>query len=330
MQVLIPAGGQGTRLRPLTLRIPKPLLPLGTAPILTHILKGVPAGVTAVPIITPGLVGPFQSWQTTLNGRTRVELFVEEPDREAPGPVAGLLQCLRSRAVAEDVVIVMGDSVLPFSLDEFAPRDRDHASARLAAYRLPAGEDASRFGVLEVTSGGRLASFQEKPASPRSNLVFTGCLYLPARLVPQLLQCDPSRMPQMGDMVSELDRLGEPVDVFEVRGEWHDIGTFSSYLAAHRPLLDQARLEALRVEGCVVEGTVYVHPEARAIRSHLRDTVLWRGAEVSDSDLTQCIVEVGVQVRGTRANASHFGLPAGADTGRALSGSPNIPTPYGH
>src|SRR4051794_31705146 len=119
MQILIPAGGRGVRLRPLTEFCPKPLLPLGDRPILSHIVDALP-DVPIHVLVRQEVAADFQAWQAAAPVGRRVRLFVEPEATTGPaGPVVALATCLAERAVEDDVLILMGDSILPFDLPDF-------------------------------------------------------------------------------------------------------------------------------------------------------------------------------------------------------------------
>ena len=77
MHVVIPAGGRGTRLRPLTNEIPKPLLPLGDRPILTRIVESLPPEVPVTVLVTSELHAAFAAWAGTLPAGHPVRVHVE-------------------------------------------------------------------------------------------------------------------------------------------------------------------------------------------------------------------------------------------------------------
>jgi len=296
MHVLIPAGGRGVRLRPITNHSPKPLLPLGDRPILNRILDNVPVEYPVTLLVSPDVEADFRAWQATQTGPRRVQVYVERPRPEGlRGPVVALADCLDELGIDDDLLIMMGDSVLPFTVSDFFAGG-PNGLARLAAYELPRREDASRFGVLEIAPGDRVATFEEKPARPRSSWVFTGCLHVPRRLLSALRGIAAAGAPQMGHLVSGLLERREEVDVFRVSGEWHDIGTFESYLAAHRSLATEASREALYSRGNSVEGVVYVHPEAEVRGSRLRNTLIFAASRLIDVSLDSCIVRPRVEL----------------------------------
>jgi NDP-sugar pyrophosphorylase family protein len=291
MHILIPAGGRGVRLRPLTSLCPKPLLPLGDRPILTRIIENLPSDLPKTILVPPSLEEPFQRWRETLPERRNVRLYVEPVAADGPrGPVAAIAGCLAEMKIEDDLLMLMGDSLMPFTVRQFLGRGLN-GSPRLAAYPLPDIREASRFGVVEIDRHGYVTSFEEKPAQPRSPWVFTGCLYLPVRLLDSLRRMVHESPPEMGEVVSGYVQRGERVEVFPVTGEWHDIGTFESYLQAHRALLPDARRQWLVSQGNRLDGSVYVHPSATVTNSRLTDCIVFAGARVVETELTSCIVQ---------------------------------------
>jgi glucose-1-phosphate thymidylyltransferase len=302
MHILIPAGGRGVRLRPLTHYAPKPLLPLGDRPILTRIVENVPRECPVTVLVSPALEVDFRRWQETLPGDRDVRVYVEPGTREAggqpggpAGPVVAIAECLEAGGVADDLVILMGDSLLPFTLEQFLGGQRGD-TLRLAAYELSDIRDASRFGVVEIGDGDTVASFEEKPPQPRSPWVFMGCLYIPARLLPMLHEIAAGRPPQMGHLVAGYLERGERVEVYRATEAWHDIGTFGSYLEAHRALLSPGQRQSLVSLQNHLEGIVYVHPTAQVSGSRLHNCIVLAGAEVKDAVLTDCVVHPRVSV----------------------------------
>src|SRR5438309_1248056 len=83
---------------------------------------------------------------------------------------------------------------------------------------LPNLREASRFGVVEIGPEGSLLSFEEKPPQPRSPWVFTGCLFLPARLLPQVRSLARNYPPQMGHLVAAFLAQGERVEAHRATG----------------------------------------------------------------------------------------------------------------
>jgi ADP-glucose pyrophosphorylase len=192
-------------------------------------------------------------------------------------------------------MILMGDSLLPFTAAEFMAKGAAD-TARVAAYQLKDQAQASQFGVIEIGNGDVVRSFEEKPAQPRSAWVFTGCLYLPKRLAGSLNSSATAELTQFGHLVAHHLHGGERITVFRTSGEWHDIGTVGGYLRAHRSLLSDERREALLSEGNHLSESVYVHPSAVVSGSRLRNCVISAGARIIGADLTNCVVQPQVAI----------------------------------
>lgn len=297
MHVLIPAGGKGARLRPLTDEQPKPLLPLGDRPILSHIVGSIPRTNPITVIVTAGLEAQFRAWQAERHPDRDLRIFTETPPAggSPPGPVSALAECVEALGVREDVLVMMGDSVHPFHWGDFLQSCRPHR-AQIAAYELPQPADARRFGVVEFTSEGQLTRFEEKPDRPRSRWIFTGCLHLPATLLRRLPEIAARRLPQMGQLVAAYLEAGDEVTVFRLSGEWHDIGTFQSYLRAHRGTMPGTEMDRLRAAGNRLEGVVYVHPSARISDSKLRNCVISGNSVIRNAELTDCVIRANTVI----------------------------------
>jgi NDP-sugar pyrophosphorylase family protein len=298
MQVLILAGGRGTRLRPLTDGCPKPLLQLGDRPILTHIVEQLPAGLAVTVIVSPWMKGQFRQWQESLSAPWSARVYVELLHVHGPlGPVGALAACVDEIGIDDDLLVLMGDSRLPFRLDEFLA-GADPQALRIAAHQLPDPTRASEHEVIEIGSDGLVSRFEEKPARPRSPWIFTGCLYLPRRLIGALPRRRPTGGMNAGDLLTWFLRRDERIEVLRSTGEWHDLSTLETYLAAHHSLLSEARRQSLLAHGNFLEGVVYVHPSARVAGSVLADCVIMAGARVRNARLTSCVVQSHAAVRG--------------------------------
>jgi glucose-1-phosphate thymidylyltransferase len=303
MHVLIPAGGRGTRLQPLTQYAPKPLLPLGDRPILSRIVEQVPAEWPVTVVVSPALAGDFRHWAETLCGSRNVTIYVERARAcGARGPVVAVAECVEDLDIRDDLVLLMGDSLLPSSLPEFLGGSGGDA-LRLAAYRLPDLREAARFGVLEISEDGTVISLEEKPERPRSPWIFTGCLYIPRRLIPLLHAIAAGAPREMGHLVSGYLERGEEIEAYPLTGTWNDIGTFRAYLEAHRALLFPAQHQALLNQGNGLKGIVYVHPTANVSHSRLRNCIVQVGAEVADADLADCVIYPSASVVGRSVRA---------------------------
>ncbi len=211
MQCVILAAGEGTRMRPLTETMPKPLVPVCGKPILEHIVDALPAEIDELVIVVGYKAEMIQQFcGTEFKGRS-VRYAVQE------NPKAGTADALlKARGMVSDRFLVM-----------YA--DDIHGAESLAeVVRTPAGMLAARsgtpekFGVLVLNDDGTLASIVEKPEVPPSNLVNIGGFVL----TPEIFDIE-IHMSELGeylltDSVTEY-ALRHPVTVVEQR-LWLPIG----------------------------------------------------------------------------------------------------------
>jgi len=224
MQALILAGGRGTRLRPYSTVIPKPLMPVGDLPILEIILRQLRnARVTEV-ILAVGYMG--QMFQAFFADGARLGLKItysfEEQALGTAGPIALALDRL------EDNFLVMNGDLLT-TLDYgrlFAAHVKTGAAATIGLYRREVRID---FGVIETDERGRLANYIEKPLYQFD--VSMGVNVLKAAAVRKYLT--PGMHLDIPDLMMKLKADGLAVNCFSETCYWLDIGRIDDYQTAN-------------------------------------------------------------------------------------------------
>ena len=223
MKAFLLAAGQGTRLRPLTNRLPKCLLPIAGVPMLQlwfdlcrrHGIDEVLVNVH----VHPQAVRDF----LRDNGKG---LRVHVSEESTLLGSAGTLWANRDWVAGESAFWVFYADVLTnANLDEMADLHRRLAQvATLGLYQVP---DPQRCGIVTLDPCGIITEFVEKPAAPKSDLAFSGLLLA----TPALLGCIPAERPaDLGFHV--LPRLVGHLAGYRIRDYLIDIGTPENYRAA--------------------------------------------------------------------------------------------------
>lgn len=233
MQAVVLVGGEGTRLRPLTLETPKPMVPIFGVPFLERALSRLrAAGIDEV--ILPAGYLPHAITSHFGDG-SRMGLKIRYVIEETPLGTAGAI-----RNVAEYITgpfFVLNGDVLT-SLDLGAMRDLHRVKGGLGLLHLIRVEDPSAFGCVVHDGAGRVSAFVEKP--PRelapTNEVNAGTYLLDRSVL--------DRIPA-GRAVSieretfpEILAAGEPLFAYATDDYWIDIGKPEAYRRAHRDVLD--------------------------------------------------------------------------------------------
>ncbi len=250
MKAVVLAGGEGTRLRPLTSTRPKPLMPVADRPCIDYILRslvtsGVKDFIIAIHYLSDRLIraiGDGMGYNASI-----VYSFEEKP-----AGTAGAVRRVQSY-LDETFVVTMGDIVADV---EIAPLLEFHRARRSAAtIALTEVDDPSQYGVAAINEKGRIQRFLEKPKRGEafSNLVNAGIYILERRVidfVPDDRMFDFSR-----DLFPLLLSKGVPVYGAVLKGTWLDIGRPADLLRASLVMVDKYGSE-MKVKGAETSGKI--------------------------------------------------------------------------
>jgi mannose-1-phosphate guanylyltransferase / phosphomannomutase len=251
MKAVVMAGGEGTRLRPLTSNQPKPMVSIVGKPCMEHIIElarehGFEDVIVTVAFLPQAIRGYFGDGGSL---GVNIEYSVEE----SPLGTAGSVR-LASGRLDETFLVISGDALCDFDLTKLVEFHRERgAAATLALKRV---ENPLEFGIVVTDSEGRVERFLEKPSWSQvfSDTINTG-VYV---LEPEVLRHVPADRPY--DFSKELFPLlldmGRPVYGFVVDGYWQDIGNLTQYRQANFDALD-GRVK-LNIPGVRLRGNVWL------------------------------------------------------------------------
>lgn len=225
MHAVIMAGGRGTRLQPLTTRVPKPMLQLLDRPMMEYIVellamhnvRDIAVTVCYLPEAIRGYFGDGSKWGVSLK-------YQEEP---SPLGTAGGVK-LAVHNTNETLLVMSGDGLTDFNLSEAVTIHKQRgavATLLLKKVHCPLG-----YGVVEIAENGKIVRFVEKPKTwtqGQSYCINTG-IYL---LEPRVLDYIPSNRPfDFGhELFPLLLKEGIPLFGYEAEGYWSDVGTLEQY-----------------------------------------------------------------------------------------------------
>ncbi len=230
MKAMILAAGLGTRLRPLTNTIPKPLLPVGGVPLIVWNLLLLKRHGFRQVVINLHYLGPLieQALGTGSKFGIRI-IYSHEPVLLGTG---GGIKQAEPLFSGEPVLILNGDTLVELDLEALCDSHRTRNAA--ATLVLREDSDAVRWGLVEVGDKGRILRITGKglgdssPATPR---MFAGIHILHPRLLRQVPKGVASSI--IDPYVTAIER-GESVLGYDLRGYWSDIGTTERYTQAER------------------------------------------------------------------------------------------------
>jgi mannose-1-phosphate guanylyltransferase len=253
MKAVVLVGGEGTRLRPLTETVPKPLLPFMNRPFLHHLLDLLARhGVEEAVLSSSYLETEFSSFLEERRGPPRV-IWVTEPQ-----PLGTCGAIVGARDLLDGTFLVLnGDVLTDLDLSALVAFHRERGA--VATIALAPVEDARPYGLVEREPDGRVVAFREKPPDPIPGTINAGTYVLE----PKALDGVPSGVAVSieRETFPGLIARGEPVYSSVWPGYWRDLGTPQAYLQAHLDALDGLVGGAAYDRPLLAEGA-RVHPEA--------------------------------------------------------------------
>ena len=296
MKVIVPLAGKGTRLLPLTKRVPKPLIRVAGRPVMDYVMDTV-HGLDAEELIVitghlKDVVERYIGEHYPVKAR-----FVEQKSLDG---TAGAINLARPY-VDGPVLIVFVDTL--FDADMSLVRTSD-ADGIIWAKEV---EDYQRFGVLVTDPGGLMKQIVEKPATPISRLANIGLYYIRDwRTLFEGITEVMSKPPGIGgefyltDAFQHMVDCGRKLQVAEVTG-WYDCGKVETLLETNHHLLEHGRARAPRTTpGVTIRPPVHIEEGVTLREATIGPNVtIEAGSEVRESTIEDSIL--GKNVRVTRA-----------------------------
>jgi len=234
VQALILAGGQGTRLRPLTLTVPKPVMPLAGRPFLTFMLDWLGRhGVDDV-ILSCGFLADGVE---RVLGNRHGGMHLRYVNEEEPLGTAGPLRLAADQGVLQERLLVLNGDVLT-DMDLTAELELHETRGALATLALIAVEDTASYGVVPTGADGSVEAFLEKSPGPApTNRVNAGA-YVIEREVVERIPAGRAVSFEREVFPALIADSGPPrVFGWPAGGYWIDIGTPERYLESTYDLL---------------------------------------------------------------------------------------------
>jgi mannose-1-phosphate guanylyltransferase len=286
LPVMLLAAGLGTRLRPLTDRCAKALVPVGDRPVLAHILDRVrEGGVDRIVVNAHHRADDVQDF-VRREGRG---VNVSE-ERELLGTAGGVARA-KGLLGAGDVVVWNADILAGVDVRSLVrAHSTSAAEATLVVRPLAPGE-----GNVGVDGAGRIVRLRRERVADEVQ----GGEFVPVHVLGAALrQTLPERGCLVGDVYIPALRVGATLRAFTHEGSWHDVGSLESYLAANLAWLDARRLESWVGADAQVARTVAVVGGGASASGTgtLTRCVLWPGS-LATAPLSDAVIADGLVVR---------------------------------
>lgn len=286
------AGGFGTRLRPLTERVPKPCVPLVGVPCIVRIVRALSSlGIREFHV---SLFYLPQQVRAALSVSEFKDLSICFHEESIPLGTAGSVKnCLKN--CDDDFLVVSGDSIFDFDLSPAIKAHSAHGGPiTIVSTRV---KDPEEYGVLLSDETGRILRFLEKPDCVHafSDEVNTG-IYLCSRSMLDYIPDGKSDFSK--DVFPGMMKKNIPIYRHLAPGYWCDIGTVRSYLECNRHLLSKGRdvIESPVDESTVIESPCYIGKNVELNGCHIGPyTVIADGCRLNGARVEGCVLDTGVR-----------------------------------
>ncbi|MFI6538143.1 sugar phosphate nucleotidyltransferase [Nonomuraea sp. NPDC050547] len=262
MKAVVMAGGEGTRLRPMTANQPKPLLPVVNRPIMEHVLRLLKRhGLTETVVTVQFLAALVRNY---FGDGDELGMSLNYATEDLPLGTAGSVKNAADKLRDDRFLVISGDALTDIDLSDMIRFHRENAAlVTIGLKRVP---NPLEFGIIIVDEHGRIQRFLEKPTWGQvfSDTVNTGVYVMEPEVLDEV--ADGEVVDWSADVFPRLLKRGAPLFGYVAESYWEDVGTHESYLKAQadalsgRVQLDIGGFE--RSPGVWVAESATVDPDA--------------------------------------------------------------------
>jgi mannose-1-phosphate guanylyltransferase/phosphomannomutase len=251
VKAVVMAGGEGTRLRPLTSNQPKPMVPIVGKPCMEHILELLREHGFEDVIVTVAFLP--QAIRSYFGDGASLGLNLQYSVEESPLGTAGSVR-LASDALDDTFLVISGDALCDIDLRQIVDFHKEKGAA--VTIGLKSVENPLEFGIVVTDEDGKVERFLEKPSWGQvfSDTINTG-IYV---LEPDVLKHIPTDRPYdfSKELFPLLLEMGRPIYGYVCEGYWQDIGNLDQYRQANFDALDER--VRLNIPGLKIRGDVWI------------------------------------------------------------------------
>jgi glucose-1-phosphate thymidylyltransferase len=231
IKALVLCAGYATRLYPLTLNQPKPLLEIAGKPMINYIIEKLELveEINEIFIVTNNkFFNHFNEWNQTHNFKKQITIINDKTlsNEDRKGAIGDIHFVIKQQNIQEDLIVIGGDNLFEYDLREVVEFFKKKRATVTSLYDVKTIERAKLYGVVELDEKDKILDLVEKPEMPKSTLIST-CVYIyPKKTLKRFDQYIEEGHPpdKTGSFLEWLHKI-EPVYGYKFKGEWFDIGS---------------------------------------------------------------------------------------------------------
>ena len=235
MKAIILAAGYATRLYPLTLNMPKALLPIGGKPIIDHIVAQMDTveDLDEIYVVSNDkFAGHFEEWAKTAKSRVPITVLNDgtTDDSNKRGAIGDIFFVIEEMKIDDDLMVIAGDNFFTYSLKDYVRFFREKDCDCVCVKVWEDESQLSQFGIALLDWAGKVLDIEEKPAKPKSNTVVFAAYLYKKETVPMFAEylAAGNKPDAPGNFPAWLYKK-QDVYAYTFDGECYDVGTPESY-----------------------------------------------------------------------------------------------------
>ncbi len=188
MKALILAAGYGTRLYPLTLNTPKPLLDINGKLLIEYILDKIfeVGEINEIFVVTNNkFYDHFTKWLKDYKTNVSINILNDGTlsNETRLGAIGDINFLIEKENIEDDLIVIGGDNLFELSLKKFVEFQNEKKSAVIASRDIKDKESIKLYGVLSINENNKIINFEEKPSEPKSSLASTCIYFFPKEII---------------------------------------------------------------------------------------------------------------------------------------------------
>jgi glucose-1-phosphate adenylyltransferase len=308
------AGGQGSRLKALTKDMAKPVVPFGGKYRIIDFalsnstnseIKDIGVLTQYKPQLLNKHLGIGSAWDYDRNnGGLRIlsPYYTEEGGKWFEGTASAIYENIKylDQIDPEYVLILSGDHIYKMDYRKLLDIHKEKGADATIAVMEVDWDEASRFGIMNTDSDGRITEFEEKPEEPKSNLASMGIYVFNWKILRKALiddNNDPDSTNDFGhDIIPKMLADGEPLYVYKFDGYWKDVGTVKSFWQANLDLIDpKNELDIYDEDWKIYTTSLNLPPHRIGPNGELKDALVNEACDI-DGKVVNSVLSSNVKI----------------------------------
>lgn len=235
MKVIILVAGYATRLYPLTLNMPKALLPINDKPIIDYIIDKVNelSNVDNIYVVSNHkFAAQFEAWANEKNNSIPIKVLDDGTTTEETrkGAIGDIFYTIEQESIDDDLIVIAGDNFFTYKLTDYYNyfKNIDHDCVCIKSHNNK--EELKQLGIAIIDKNNKLIEFEEKPQHPKSNnVVYATYIYKKETLPLFKKYLDSGNKPDAPGYFVQWLCKEKDVFAYNMNGDCYDIGTPEAY-----------------------------------------------------------------------------------------------------